>query len=82
MARAINSFPAAEWARRTVINAPVSDVAAAYFQLRSYDLQLEIARRTLTWRQDSLKLTRTLAAGGATNMLDVRQAEQLVAAAA
>src|SRR5271165_3438370 len=37
---------ATEWARRAVINSLVSDVAAAYFQLRAYDLQLEIARRT------------------------------------
>jgi multidrug efflux system outer membrane protein len=73
---------AAEWARRAVISALVSDVAAAYFQVRADDLQLEIARRTLASRQDSLKLTQTLASGGASNMLDVRQAEQLVAVAA
>jgi multidrug efflux system outer membrane protein len=60
----------------------VSDVAGAYFHLRAYDLQLELSRRTLISRQDSLKLTQTLASGGATNMLDVRQAEQLVAVAA
>ena len=73
---------ATEWARRTVINSLVSDVAAAYFQLRAYDLQLEIARRTLDSRQESLQLTRTLSDGGAATMLDVRQAEQLVATAA
>jgi len=73
---------ATEWARRTVTNSLVSDVAAAYFQLRALDLQLEIARRTLTSRQESLQLTRTLSDGGAATMLDVRQAEQLVAAAA
>ena len=70
------------WARRTVISTLVSNVSAAYFQLRTYDFQLEISRRTLASRQDSLKLTQTLAAGGAANMLDVRQAEQLVALAA
>jgi len=73
---------ATEWARRAVVSTLVSEVASAYFQLRSYDLQLEISRRTLASRQDSLKLTQTLAAGGAANMLDVRQAEQLVAVAA
>jgi multidrug efflux system outer membrane protein len=52
------------------------------FQLRSLDLQLEISRRTLASRQDSLKVTQTLANGGATSMLDVRQAEQLVSTAA
>jgi multidrug efflux system outer membrane protein len=73
---------ATEWARNAVIGTLVSDVATAYFQLRSLDLQLEISQRTLTSRQDSLKLTQTLANGGATSMLDVRQAEQLVSTAA
>ena len=73
---------ATEWARRAVINTLVTNVAAAYFQLRAYDLQLEISRRTLDSRQSSLRLTQTLANAGATNMLDVRQAEQLVAVAA
>src|SRR6202030_2949311 len=42
----------------------------------------EISRRALVLRQDSLRLTQTLANGGATSMLDVRQAEQLVDTAA
>jgi multidrug efflux system outer membrane protein len=73
---------ATEWARHAVTNSLVSDVAAAYFQLRAYDLQLEISRRTLASRQESLQLTRTLSDGGAATMLDVRQAEQLVSTAA
>ena len=72
------SLLATVWAREAVINTLVSDVAAAYFQLRELDLQLEISRRTLASRQDSLQLTQVLAKGGATSMLDVRQAEQLV----
>jgi outer membrane protein, multidrug efflux system len=71
-----------EWARRAVVSTLVSNVAASYFQLRSDDLQLEIARRTLASRRESLALTRTLQEGGAGTMLDVRQAEQLVAVAA
>jgi len=73
---------ATEWAREAVVSTLVSDVATAYFQLRSLDLQLEISRRTLASREDSLKLTQTLSNGGATSMLDVRQAEQLVSTAA
>src|SRR5580700_1878363 len=73
---------ATEWAHQAVVSTLVSDVATAYFQLRSLDLQLEISRRTLALRQDSLRLTQTLANGGATSMLDVRQAEQLVDTAA
>ncbi len=73
---------ATEWARRAVINTLVSNVAASYFQLRALDLQLEIARRNLAIRQESLELTRTRANGGVGTQLDVRQAEQLVAEAA
>jgi multidrug efflux system outer membrane protein len=73
---------ATEWAREAVITTLVSDVATAYFQLRELDLELEISRRTLTSRRDSLQLTQLLANGGATSMLDVRQAEQLVFTAA
>jgi multidrug efflux system outer membrane protein len=73
---------ATEWARRAVMNSLVGNVAAAYFGLRAYDLQLEISRRSFVSRQDSMKLTQTLEQGGAATMIDVRQAEQLVAVAA
>jgi multidrug efflux system outer membrane protein len=73
---------ATEWARQEVISTLVSNLASAYFQLRELDMELEISQRTLTSRQDSLRLTRVLADGGATSMLDVRQAEQLVFTAA
>jgi multidrug efflux system outer membrane protein len=69
---------ASEWARQEVVATLVANVASAYFQLRALDLQLEISRRTLDSRQESLRLTRILANGGATSLLDVRQAEQLV----
>src|SRR5260370_25028499 len=71
-----------EWAQRQVISSLVSDIADAYFQLRELDLELEISRRTLESRKGSLSLTQILADGGATSMLDVRQAEQLVFTAA
>lgn len=73
---------ASEAARQEVIVTLVSDVARAYFQLRALDLELEISKRTLTSRQESLRLTNLLADRGATSMLDVRQAEQLVFTAA
>jgi multidrug efflux system outer membrane protein len=56
----------------------VANVASAYLQLRAFDLELEISRRTLNSRQESLRLTRILSDGGSTSLLDVRQAEQLV----
>ena len=76
------NFVASEWARREIISQLIANLTGAYFQLRALDLQLEISRQTLAERQDSLRLTRVLAEGGATSMLDVRQAEQLVFTAA
>jgi outer membrane protein, multidrug efflux system len=73
---------ASEWGRREVTTELIANLASAYFQLRALDLQLEISQRTLASRQDSLRLTRVLADGGSTSMLDVRQAEQLVFTAA
>lgn len=73
---------ASEAARQEVKVTLVSDVSRAYFQLRALDLELEISRRTLTSRQESLRLTSLLADRGSTSMLDVRQAEQLVFTAA
>jgi multidrug efflux system outer membrane protein len=73
---------ASEWSRNQVLSTVVTNVASAYFQLRELDLELEIAKRTLTARQESLQLTDTLERGGATSLLDVRQAEQLVETAA
>jgi outer membrane protein, multidrug efflux system len=69
---------ASEWARREVLSMLAANVASAYFQLRALDLELEISKRTLSSRQESLRLTRILADGGSTTLLDVRQAEQLV----
>jgi multidrug efflux system outer membrane protein len=69
---------ASQWARREVLSTLVADVATAYLQLRALDLELEISKRTLNSREESLRLTRILADGGSTTLLDVRQAEQLV----
>jgi multidrug efflux system outer membrane protein len=71
-----------EWSQREVLSTLVASVATAYFQLRALDLSLEISKRTLSSRQESLRLTQILASGGSTSLLDVRQAEQLVFTAA
>jgi multidrug efflux system outer membrane protein len=73
---------ASEWARQEIIATLVANVSAAYFQLRALDLELEISKRTLASRKESLRLTSMLADRGSTSMLDVRQAEQLVFTAA
>lgn len=69
---------ATEWARQAVVATLVADVASNYFQLRELDLELEVSRRTLASRQESLQLTKTLEERGLNSVLDVRQAEQLV----
>jgi multidrug efflux system outer membrane protein len=69
---------ASEWGRRAVVASLVSQVATGYFELRSLDLELDIATRTLATREESLRLTQVRESGGATSLVDVRQAEQLV----
>ena len=72
------SLLASEWGRRAVVTTLVSQVASAYFEMRAFDLQLDIATRTLASRRESLRLTEVTTRGGATSLVDVRQAEQLV----
>ena len=69
---------ASEWDRKTVTTTVVSDVATAYFNLLALDMQLDIDKRTLTARQESLRLIKLRQQGGLATMLDVRQGEQLV----
>jgi outer membrane protein, multidrug efflux system len=71
-----------EWAQKAVISSLVANVASSYFTLRQLDLELEISRRTLASRQDSLGLTKMLEEHGINSLLDVRQSEQLVYTAA
>jgi multidrug efflux system outer membrane protein len=69
---------ATEWGQRAVISSLVADVATAYFQLRALDSELEISKRTLASRQESLKLTQFLESHGSNSGLDVSQSQQLV----
>jgi multidrug efflux system outer membrane protein len=69
-------------ARRFVLTTLVTDVASSYLRLRSFDAELEVSRRTLAARQDSLRLVTLREAGGVAGLIDVRQAEILVAQAA
>jgi len=72
----------AEENRKAVITTLVGDVATAYLTLRQLDYELEISRRTLQTRQESLELTQSRRSGGVSTLLDLRQAEQLVDTAA
>jgi outer membrane protein, multidrug efflux system len=73
---------ASEHNRQAVVTTLVSDVAVAYFSLLELDMELEIAKRTLAVRQDSLTLIQNRERGGLGTLLDVRQGEQLVYGAA
>jgi outer membrane protein, multidrug efflux system len=72
----------AEENRKAVATTLVSDLATSYFSLRELDDELEISRRTLGTRQESLSLIRTRQTGGVATDLDLRQGEQLVYTAA
>jgi len=69
---------ATKWGQQAVISSLVANVATAYFQLRALDAELEIGKRTLGSRQQSLQLTRLLETHGSASDLDVSQSEQLV----
>ena len=69
---------ATEETRKAVVMTLVSDVATAYFNLLELDMELDIARRTLSTREDSLQLIRNRERSGLSTLLEVRQGEQLV----
>ena len=69
---------ATEEDRRAVLTTIVSDVATSYYNLRELDYELEIAKQTLQSRQESLRIIKLRQGRGVSNMLEVRQAEELV----
>lgn len=68
----------AEENRKAVVTTLVADVATDYLTLRELDYTLEISRRTMQNRQESLDLTKSRQTGGVATLLDLRQAQQLV----
>jgi len=62
---------ATEHARRGVLVTLVGDVATNYFLLRELDLQLEIARRTLTLNDETVTYFRNRLDGGVSNRLEL-----------
>ena len=69
------SFLATEEARRAVAISLVANVAGLYCQLREFDAELEIARRTLAGRRENTRLIKGRFDGGVTSELDFRQAQ-------
>jgi outer membrane protein, multidrug efflux system len=68
------TYVATEMDRRGVYIALVADVAQAYFNLREFDLELEIARRTLQINDDTIQFYQKRLGGGVSNQLEVDQA--------
>jgi len=69
---------ASEEDRKAVLTTVVGDVATGYFSLLELDSELDIAKRTLAAREESLLLIRARQQGGLATVLEVRQAEELV----
>ena len=69
---------ASEEDRKAVLTTVVGDVAAGYFTLIALDNELEISKRTLATRQESLRIIELRQQGGLATLLEVRQAEELV----
>ena len=70
---------AAEWNGRAVITSLIASLASAYYQLLDLDLQLDISKRTLASRKESLEIVSLQESQGAVSLLDVRQAAELQA---
>lgn len=73
---------ASEENRKAVMTTLVSDVTTAYFQLLELDGEMDVAKRTLASRENSLELIRNREKAGLASTLEVRQGEQLVQVAA
>jgi multidrug efflux system outer membrane protein len=69
---------ASEDARYVVMATLVTQVGEAYLTLRALDLTLEISRRTVASRTQSLDLVQARLDGGVAGILDLRQAETLL----
>ena len=65
-------------ARYVVMATLVTQVADAYLTLRALDLTLEISRRTVNSRVQSVDLVQARLDGGVAGVLDLRQAETLL----
>ncbi len=77
-AAAQSLFFASEWGRQAVLSAVVADVARAYFELRTLDLQLEISRATLESFERSRRLVMLRVRHGLVSREELAQAEALV----
>ena len=64
-------YLSSEEGRRAVLITLVSDVAQSYFLLREFDLQREVAQRTLVLNDQTVEYYKTRLAGGVSNRLEL-----------
>ena len=69
---------ASEWGRRAIVTSLISQVASSYFALRALDLELDDRDPHAGDAAGIAAPDQVREAGGATSLVDVRQAEQLV----
>jgi multidrug efflux system outer membrane protein len=79
---ALAEFFASQDNQRGVIVSLIGDIGAGYFDLLSLDLQLEVARRTVASRQQTLVLFAKREAGGVGDRLQTASEEALLSGAA
>lgn len=72
---------ASQYAQQNVLVGLIANVATAYFNLVSFDEQLDITRHTLDTRQTFVQLTRARHERGVVSGLDVTNAESQLATA-
>jgi len=75
---ALASYFATAEARKAVQISLIANVAAAHVAIVAVDEQIELTRRTIATREDSLLLTKLKFDNGATSELDVQQALSLL----
>lgn len=78
---ALAQYFASEEARNAAQTSLVAAVATSWLSLQTTDELLDLTRRTLKTREDSLRLTRLRFDSGVASALDMRQSESLLAAA-
>jgi len=64
--------------QKAVMQALVAQVASSYFDLREFDLELELVRESIKAREESVRLTVAREEGGVASMVDVDQAKTLL----
>jgi multidrug efflux system outer membrane protein len=64
--------------QKAVTQALIAQVASSYFDLREFDLELDLVRESIKTREESVKLNVAREQGGVATMVDVDQAKSLL----